>query len=726
MNSGLQQFSIHLFLLARMKKIHRLLSNCFSPLALCSVLCVYSSFAQQASSSAPKRVPSVDELISLKSAGSPKISPDGKFVAYTITETDFKQDAYVSHIWLANAATGRLIQLTRGEKSCSQPEWSPDGAWITFTSARTGDKTQLFAIRPDGGEAVQLTKSEQGVGAYEWSPDGKQIAFTSTDAPSKQMKDRKEQLGDFDVVRREYTHSHIWTFLVDEAMNTATTGTQRTRGKAYSVGNIAWSPDARQIAFSATANPDIIQGETNDIYLLTLADTSAGAVKKIVAQPAPDFSPMWSPDGKQIAFVTYMGKTKFYHTNSRIAVMTVNGAGEGAAVKSLTDSFDEQVNPIAWKSDGILFTASQKTNAHLFRLNPQTGNITRLSAPDNLILGGASVSKDGSQAAFTLASPTSLAEVCVSTLSKFSPKPLTTMTAQAAPFLLGSREVVSWKSKDSTVIEGVLIKPADFDPKKKYALLCVIHGGPTGIDRPVLLQPDARYYPSDIWASKGALVLKVNYRGSAGYGEKFRQLNVRNLGVGDAWDVLSGVDYLVGKGWVDENRIGCMGWSQGGYISAFLTTHTTRFKALSVGAGISNWATYYYNTDITPFTIQYLGDDPADDPEIYKLTSPMSTIKDAKTPTLIQHGENDRRVPIANAYELRQGLEDRGVPVELVVYKGFGHGITKPKAMRAVMQHNLAWFNHYVLGEALQSLSTAGLPVPEGGKKEEKKPEEKK
>ena len=211
----------------------------------------------------------------------------------------------------------------------------------------------------------------------------------------------------------------------------------------------------------------------------------------------------------------------------------------------------------------------------------------------------------------------------------------------------------------------------------------------------------ARLYPTDVWVGRGALVLKVNYRGSAGYGEKFRQLNVRNLGVGDAWDVLSGVDFLVSKGWVDPARVGCMGWSQGGYISAFLTTSTTRCAAVSVGAGISNWATYYYNTDITPFTIQYLGDDPADDPEIYRKTSPMSYVKQAKTPTLIQHGENDRRVPIANAYELRQGLEDRGVPVKMVVYKGFGHGITKPRAMRAVMQHNLEWFNHYLWGDPL-------------------------
>jgi dipeptidyl aminopeptidase/acylaminoacyl peptidase len=158
-----------------------------------------------------------------------------------------------------------------------------------------------------------------------------------------------------------------------------------------------------------------------------------------------------------------------------------------------------------------------------------------------------------------------------------------------------------------------------------------------------------------------------------------------------------------------------MGWSQGGYISAFLTTSSDRFAAISVGAGISNWATYYYNTDITQFTLNYLGDDPADDPEIYQKTSPMSYIKKARTPTLIQHGELDRRVPIPNAYELRQGLEDRSVKVEMVVYKGFGHGVTKPKAQRAVMLHNLAWFNHYLWGDPLPDFTQPEVP-----KKEEK------
>jgi dipeptidyl aminopeptidase/acylaminoacyl peptidase len=291
-----------------------------------------------------------------------------------------------------------------------------------------------------------------------------------------------------------------------------------------------------------------------------------------------------------------------------------------------------------------------------------------------------------------------------------SVRKLTDETQRIAGWKLAVREVISWKSQDGEVIEGVLVKPADYDPKKRYPLLCVIHGGPTGIDRPVMV--DSRIYPVDLWAARGALVLRVNYRGSAGYGQRFRRLNVNNLGVGDAWDVLSGIDALIAQGHVDPNKLACMGWSQGGYISAFLTTSSTRFKAISVGAGISDWATYYYNTDITPFTRQYLGTNPVEDPKIYEKTSPISYVKKAVTPTLVQHGELDRRVPIANAYELRQALEDRGVPVEMVVYKGFGHGIDKPKAARAVMEHNFAWFNHYIFGDPAPDLIGLRLPAP--------------
>ncbi len=653
---------------------------------------------------AQRRVPTVDDLINVKTAGGAQISPDGKFVAYTVGETDWKQDAFVTQIWLANVATGKSLQLTRGEKSSGNPQWSPGGAWLAFTSNRVGDKNQIFVISPEGGEAMQLTKAENGVGGYSWSRDGKSIAFTSTDTDQKAAKERQDYLGGFEVVRKEYSYSHLFTFDVAEALKAPVAGTQRTKGKDFTVGSASWSPDGSKIAFSATVNSDLINSGTSDVYLLTLGDNS---VKKLVAQAGPDNNPNWSPDGKWIVFSSAMGNPKFFHSNSRLALVSV----DGGTPRSITDGFDEQPQFLEWNTDGIYFGGLQKTASHLFRLDPATGKFTRVSQPDNLMIGGASFTKDGKQIAFTAPSPTSLSEVYVSSVASFAPRKLTAMTDQVKDFTLASREVISWQSKDGATIEGILIKPADFDPAKKYPLLCVIHGGPTGIDRPTLL--DARYYPADIWAAKGALVLKVNYRGSAGYGEKFRQLNVRNLGVGDAWDVISGVDNLIAKGWVDGNRVGCMGWSQGGYISAFLTTSSDRFKAISVGAGISNWATYYFNTDITPFTIQYLGDDPADDPEIYAKTSPMTFIKQAKTPTLIQHGEFDRRVPIPNAYELRQGLEDRGVPVEMVVYKGYGHGITKPKSMRGVMLHNLGWFNHYIFGEAKPDFAKPDLPKKE-------------
>jgi dipeptidyl aminopeptidase/acylaminoacyl peptidase len=670
---------------------------------LCVSVAVLAVTAAATGQQSGRRVPTVDDLLLLESAGAARISPDGTRVAYTVSGANFKEDAFVTQVWLVSSTGGDPVQLTRGGKSSGNPQWSPDGRWLAFTSDRVGDRNQIFAIRPDGGEAIQLTKSETPVSNFDWSEDGKSIAYLATEPAGKEARDRREQYGDFQVVRSDYSFVHLWTFDVAEALRAPVAGRQRTKGREYSVGSFSWSPDSARIAFSGTINPDLVQGVTSDIYVL---DLSNDEVKKVVSQPGPDTNPHWSPDGTQILFSSAMGKTVFFHTNSRLALV----AAAGGTPRSITDRFDEQPSFIAWTDAGIYFSGLQKTAGHLFRIDATGSGPVRVTAPDDLMAGGFTFTRDGRRMAFTALSPTTVNEVYVSEVSTFAPRMLTHMTDQAKPFVVGTREVISWKSTDGTPIEGVLIKPADFDPSKKYPLLCIIHGGPTGIDRPALLTPDARYYPSDIWAARGALILKVNYRGSAGYGEKFRQLNVRNLGVGDAWDVLSGVDYLIAKGWVDPQRVGSMGWSQGGYISAFLTTSSDRFKAISVGAGISDWATYYYNTDITPFTIQYLGDDPVDDPAIYEKTSPMSYIKKARTPTLIQHGELDRRVPIANAYELRQGLEDRGVPVQMVVYKGFGHGITKPRSQRAVMQHNLAWFNHYLFGDPLPDLSKLPLP----------------
>ncbi|PYS58930.1 MAG: S9 family peptidase, partial [Acidobacteria bacterium] len=574
-------------------------------LAAALTLLAFAALAIAFQANHPRHVPTVDDLLTVKSVGGAQISPDGKWIAYTTSYGDFKQDAFIIQIWLVASDSGKSFQLTRGEKSSTNPKWSPDGQWLAFLSNRVEDKNQIFLINSQGGEAQQLSKSETAINNFAWSEDGTTIAYTATEPPPQPLKDRKEYFGDYDVVREGYSYVHLWTFEVAEAMKTPVVGKQRTKKKDFSVDSFSWSPDGSTIAFSATVNPDLIQGATSDIYLLKLSDDS---VKKVVDQSGPDNNPRFSPDGKQIVFSSAMGDKLYFASNSRLAVVSV----EGGKPRSITDSFDESPGLIEWKADGIYFVAQQKTPSHLFRVDPASGKITRISAPDNLMAGAFSLTRSADRMAFVAGSPTSMNEVFVADMRNFAPHKLTDLTEQARGFTLGTREVISWPSQDGTTIEGILIKPADFDATKKYPLLCIIHGGPTGIDRPLLLTPDARYYPSDIWAARGALILKVNYRGSTGYGEKFRKLNMRNLGVGDAWDVLSGVDYLVSKGWVDRSKVACMGWSQGGYISAFLTTSTDRFVAISVGAGISNWSTYYYNTDITPFTINYLGNNPAE------------------------------------------------------------------------------------------------------------------
>ena len=640
------------------------------------------------------QTPTIEQSLNLKTAGSPRISPDGRFVAYTISETNWEENSFDTQIWMVMTATGERYQLTHAKKSSSAPRWAPDSKHLAFLSNRDGSE-QIYMISPAGGEATQLTHFDGGVTAFDWSPDLHHIAFTSAGAETKAKKDRKDKYGEFEIVEGDYTMSHLWVLAVDDEKpkpEALTTGTQ------FSVGGFMWSPDSKRIAFSATRDPDLSSSDTADLYVVRLSDKY---VKKLVDTRGSDRNPIWSPDGTQIAYETANGK-EFSFLNSHIGIVPA----EGGNPRILAESFDENPGLTAWAPTGIYFDAMQRTASHLFRVDPSTGVVQKVSSPADVQVGSPSFTRDYSRAAFTCAGPNRYPEICVSAVSSFDSQPVTNMKDQLKGFRLATREVFEWKSKDGAQIEGILIKPADFEPAKKYPLLVVIHGGPTGVDRPSLAGD--RSYPIEMFAAKGAIVLRPNYRGSAGYGEKFRSLNVRNLGLGDADDVISGVDALIAKGYIDRDRVGAMGWSQGGYISAFLTTYSDRFKAVSVGAGISDWMTYYVNTDIHPFTRNYLKATPWDDPEIYRKTSPITYINRAKTPTLIQHGELDKRVPIPNAYELYQGLKDRSVPVRMIVYKGFGHGINKPKQQRAVMEHNYEWFSQWIWGETAPAVASGG------------------
>jgi dipeptidyl aminopeptidase/acylaminoacyl peptidase len=633
--------------------------------------------------------PTVDQILSLKRVASPEISPDGRLVAYTLRDTNWDDNAYETEIWIADVESGKTYALTNAKKSSQSPAWSPDGSRLAFVSDRT-DKRQIYVIDPRGGEAEPLTTLEDGVGSFAWSPDGKSIAYTVTDPKSADLKERDKKYGEFKIVEQDYRMTHLFV------LDVATHATRQLTKGAFTVGSFKWSPDSNAIAFDHRVNGSPASSGSADISIVTVAD---GATRTLIAQDGPDNSPVWSPDGTRIAFQTSMANPAFYYVNSRIAVVS----SSGGTPTVLTAAFDEDPNLVEWLPNGIFFAAGERTFSHLYRVDVGTKTIAKVTGAEPVVNSSFSFTKDGATYAYLRSDAKSMSEVYVASgFSRTSPRKLTDTNAQTAGWTTSTLEVVSWKSQDGTTIEGVLHKPLDFDPSRKYPLLVVIHGGPTGVSRAVPFT--STIYPIDVWVPRGVLVLEPNYRGSAGYGEKFRSLNVRNLGVGDAWDVVSGVDSLIAKGIVDPAKVGTMGWSQGGYISAFLTTHdAARFKAVSVGAGISDWMTYYVNTDIHPFTRQYLKATPWEDPEIYAKTSPITYIKQAKTPTLIQHGATDQRVPLPNAFELYQGLLDNNVPTKLIVYEGFGgigHGPSKPKSHRATMEHNIEWFDQYLFQTA--------------------------
>jgi dipeptidyl aminopeptidase/acylaminoacyl peptidase len=663
------------------------------------------------------RIPSIDQALEAQTASGAALSPDGQRVVYEVSRTNWKDNAFERDLWIADRA-GSTHLLTAQAKSSSGARWSPDGRWVAFASDRPGqvaetkaDSKQIYLIDPTGGEARQVTKLDDGVDAFEWAPDSKTIAFTTKDPLSKAQKDRVERYGEYTVIDGDERMTHLWTVDVTAAPvaapakeKAAASGSaappppfgvpeahRLTEGEGFSVQGFSWSKDGAKIAFAASKDGELKNGGSTTVYVVAVADRK---VTKLVTTPGPNNDPHFSPDGRQVAFATADGAQYFFYANQKIAVVPVTGG----TPKVVSGSFDEDARLLDWSEKGIYFSALKKTAAHLYLLNVTTGATEQVTHPDDVVANGFSFSKDFSQLAYSAARPNTGGDIYIaSTTDGSAATRVTHLDDAMKPYTLARREVVRWKSGDGALVESILVKPADFDPKKKYPLLVVIHGGPTGIDRPNVA-PD-RYYPVEQFVAKGALVLRPNYRGSAGYGAAFRALNVRNLGVGDYADVISGVDYLIAQGFVDKDRVGSMGWSEGGYISAFITTSSDRFKAVSVGAGISDWMTYYVNTDITPFTRQYLKATPWDDPEIYKKTSPISYIAKAKTPTLIQQGDRDKRVPVPDSFELRQALEDKGVPVKMVLYHGFGHPIDKPKQQRAVMEENLHWFEHYIWGE---------------------------
>lgn len=633
----------------------------------------------------------IDNLIELPTPSDPQISPDGKWVAYTIDKPDWKENAFVEQIFLVgNKSDAEPRQLTFSKNGSTTPCWSPDGQYLTFLSERDDDEgAQIYRLSIHGGEAERLTELDANIQNMKHAPDGQSIAFWAVPPETSQEKERKDTFGEYFEDNVDAKRSHLWLLtLKDKKVR------QLTFGDDFHVRDCQWHPDSEMIAITAMPSSDMgILLETR-IYLLNVATLE---IRPLTAQRTN--SPHWSPDGKELAYQrgVYEEEKGAFIKNEYLEIISLSEEKE----RRVAMAFDEHVNPLAWSEDGIYFWAIQRTRIILFRVNPGNGEVHQVFPDkfDGAIALEYSFDLHYKKCATIFADSDSFWEIAVIDLPDGELKRLTSYNQETEDWELPKHELYTWKSQDGVEIEGVLTKPLDFDPDEQYPLLVIIHGGPTWISTRTRCGRYERYlYPIYQWVAQGALVLQPNYRGSGGYGEAFRSLNIRDMGTGDYADVISGVDALIAKGWVDGDRVGAMGWSQGGYISAFITCFSDRFKAVSVGAGISNWMTYYVNTDIHPFTRTYLKATPWDDPEIYAKTSPMTYIKNAQTPTLIQHGERDTRVPLPNAYELNQGLLDQGVESKLVVYPGMPHGPTKPKQVRHIINDNFNWFNRHIFG----------------------------
>ncbi len=651
--------------------------------------------------------PSFEEVISLKSVNSVSIAPNGAHMVITKSSVDWEENRYDRELWLSKNGSEPFQLTNNPDGNSSNAKWSPDGQWIAFTSDR-GDKNQIYAIRTEGGEAFQMTHAKNGMFGFEWSPDGSQIAFLQSRDRKEEMESREDKFGGYAVEDEEFSPNEIWLIDFspellnqrplpdnesDSIYNEAIQARLLIDSATFSVNDFEWSPDGKYIAIEHQPDPLRNSFFKADISIYNMRDST---VNLLVSNLSYDGLIDWSPDGNSILFVSHLNdSTSNYYLNEHFFRIDIDGNN----LLELAEDFDENIYNMSWQRQGIMGIAWQRSKRPMLRIDPSTGETT-VMGPGPERIGSLSFSDDGTKLAFIGSNDDDLGEVYMDHFPMVNPKKITSSTRQIEDWNVAQSEMITWKSEDGTEIEGVLHKPQDYDPNKKYPLLVIIHGGPTGISTPA---PAPSYvYPMLQWLNKGALILRPNYRGSAGYGEAFRSLNVRNLGVGDAWDVLSGVRQLEDEGIIDGEKVGAMGWSQGGYISAFLTTNSDKFKAISVGAGISNWMTYYVNTDIHPFTRQYLKATPWSDKEIYEKTSPMTNINNASTPTLIQHGEFDRRVPTPNAYELFQGLQDNDVPTKLIIYKGFGHGINKPKERLVATWHNWQWFAKYIWNEEVE------------------------
>lgn len=652
------------------------------------------SQAQVPSSATTPRPLRSGDIYRFRDVGAGRISPDGQWIAYTVTSVDSAKDRSDSDVWMVSWDGTRTLKMAGSPEGESNPRWSPDNRYLSFVSGRYESKGgQIWLLDRAGGEAVRLTDLKGGVSEYEWSPDGTRIAVISRDPdPDEGKPDSLKVRTPRPIVIDRYAfkrdgdgyldrrYDHLW--VVDVATRQAV---QITTGE-YDDRQVRWSPDGKRLAFTSErgeADPD--RANNSDLFVV---DATPGATPvKLTTWPGPDASPVWSPDGSRIAYLQGSEPQLSAYTQNTIAIVP---SGGGAA-QLVATSLDRDVNQLTWTIDGkaLRFLLGDDRAQHLAQVDLASGAVTRV-VDGRRVVTSYDVAGNGRT---VLNTGTAQRAPEIFAWDNAALRALTHVNDSTfAALQLGITEDVQFRNRDGLTVGALLTKPAAFDASKKYPLLLRIHGGPNAQDQHLF------QFERELFAAHGYVVLQVNYRGSSGRGQAWKKAIFADWGNKEVQDLLAGVDHVLSLGFVDPQRLGIGGWSYGGILTDYTIATTTRFKAATSGAG-SALQTSMFGTD--QYIYQYENElgAPWKNPRLWeKLSYPFYKADRIRTPTLYMGGEKDFNVPISGSEQMYQALKSLGVPTQLVVYPGQFHGITRPSFVKDRYDRYLGWYDRYLQG----------------------------
>ena len=632
-----------------------------------------------------------DQLLKLKNISSIQVSPKGDKVLYTIREAIMTEERseYINQIWLVGSDGKNAIQLSHSDKNSSNPKWSPDGMNYAFTSSRSG-VTNLYKMSIQGGEAEQLTEVKSGVGMFKWSREGKSIAFLMSDNSTEKEEKNKKAKDDWYYMDENIKQNKLYVLDLTEKDSLLKYKSELVVKELYNISDFDWSPDSKSIVYSHSKSPEANDAMYSDISMIEIL---SGKIKPVAAGTAGENSPCYSHDGKYIAFHSTSDPVDWSGPDF-IKLYSIHDG----KITSLKQTPNADPALLGWSSDNktILVSEASKTLNVIYKLSADGTSITEFTPGLKEYVSLPALNATGSHLGFLLQNPSKFPEAHISGSLVFSPIKITTLNEVHGKLPLPKTEVITWKSKDGQDIEGLLTYPIGYTTGQKVPLLLNVHGGPAGVFSQTCVASNGGVYPIATLAEKGFAVLRPNPRGSTGYGAEFRMANRADWGGKDYEDIMTGVDQVIKMGVADENKMGVMGWSYGGFMSSWIVGHTNRFKVASIGAPVVDLAHQNLTDDIEGFLPSYFKSDPWNDWSIYDNHSPLRFVQNVKTPVLLQHGEADLRVPFTNSVMFYNALRRRGVPVKLLALPRQPHGPTEPRMVMKTMQSNIEWMNHYL------------------------------